>query len=85
LLVEEVLKVCIEEGLREFDFLGCDLEWKRAWSPKSRQHTWLYIFRDSVRGQLLQRVKFRWVPAAKSLLDNLKKAEPKSVQADSLN
>ena len=85
LLVEEVLKVCVDEGLREFDFLGCDLEWKRAWSRTSRQHSWLYIFRDSVRGQLLQRVKFHWVPAARNLLGHLRKAEPKSVQSDSLN
>jgi CelD/BcsL family acetyltransferase involved in cellulose biosynthesis len=83
LLVEEVLKVCVEEGIHEFDFLGCDLEWKRAWSRTSRQHSWLYIFRDSVRGQLLQRVKFRWVPAAKRLLGNLRKAGPMNVQTDS--
>jgi CelD/BcsL family acetyltransferase involved in cellulose biosynthesis len=68
LLVEEVLKVCIANGRREFDFLGCDLEWKRAWSPTARPHSWLFLFRDSLRGRLLEAIKFRWAPALRRLL-----------------
>jgi CelD/BcsL family acetyltransferase involved in cellulose biosynthesis len=68
LLVEEVLKICIQNGRREFDFLGCDLEWKRTWSSTSRQHTWLFIFRNSVRGRLLHSLKFEVKPAVKRLL-----------------
>jgi CelD/BcsL family acetyltransferase involved in cellulose biosynthesis len=68
LLVEEVLKVCIQEGRHEFDFLGCDLEWKRTWSSTSRQHTWLFIFRNSLRGRLLHYMKFQLTPAVKRLL-----------------
>jgi len=75
LLVEEVLKSCIESGLREFDFLGCDLEWKRAWSPMNRQHTWLFILQNSLRGRVLHGLKFRLTPAAKRLTDYLRKGK----------
>lgn len=68
LLVEEVLKACIAAGRSEFDFLGCDLDWKRAWSATSRQHHWLFLFRDSLRGRLLSRAKFEWAPTVRRLL-----------------
>lgn len=68
LLVEEVLRHCIETGQREFDFLGCDLEWKRAWSQTSRQHIWLFIFRNNVRGRFVHGMKFKLTPAAKRLM-----------------
>jgi len=74
-LVEEVVKTCIESGQREFDFLGCDLEWKRAWSSTSRQHTWLFIFRDSLRGRFLHSMKFKLTPAVRRLRAHWEKGE----------
>jgi CelD/BcsL family acetyltransferase involved in cellulose biosynthesis len=68
LLVEEVLKRCIETGQQEFDFLGCDLDWKRAWGPTSRQHVWLFVFRNNLRGHFLHGMKFKVSPAAKRLM-----------------
>jgi CelD/BcsL family acetyltransferase involved in cellulose biosynthesis len=68
LLVEEVLKRCIGSGQHEFDFLGCDLDWKRAWSPASRQHIWLFVFRNNLRGHFLHGMKFKLSPAAKRLM-----------------
>jgi CelD/BcsL family acetyltransferase involved in cellulose biosynthesis len=68
LITEDVLKHCIESGYREFDFLGCDLDWKRAWSETSRQHTWLFIYPDTFKGHLLHSLKFRVTPAAKRIL-----------------
>lgn len=67
LLVEEVLKDCMARGLREFDFLGPDMPWKRDWTRKSRPHAWLYIFRGP-RGQLIYWLKFRMAPLVKRLL-----------------
>jgi len=75
LLVEEVLRHCIETGQREFDFLGCDLEWKRAWSQTSRQHIWLFIFRNNVRGRFVHGMKFKLTPAAKRLMAYLRKGK----------
>jgi CelD/BcsL family acetyltransferase involved in cellulose biosynthesis len=68
LITEETLKSCISSGHREFDFLGCDLEWKLSWSQTIRQHTWLFIFSDNLRGRLLHSIKFKMTPAAKRLL-----------------
>jgi CelD/BcsL family acetyltransferase involved in cellulose biosynthesis len=61
LLTEEVLKDCVSRGLREFDFLGCDLPWKLDWTSTVRPHHWLFIFRDSLFGRTLRQVKFGWV------------------------
>jgi len=73
LLVAEVLERCIESGHREFDFLGCDLEWKRAWSQTSRQHVWLFMFRNSLRGYVVHNLKFKLTPTAKRLMAYWKK------------
>jgi CelD/BcsL family acetyltransferase involved in cellulose biosynthesis len=68
LLMEEVVKDCIERGVREFDFLGPDMVWKRDWTEQARQHTWLFTFRNTAFGRALCNAKFRWVPAAKERL-----------------
>ena len=68
LLTEEVLKDCAARGIRRFDFLGCDLPWKLEWTSLSSPHHWLFIFRDSLRGRWLHRIKFVWVAAARQLL-----------------
>jgi CelD/BcsL family acetyltransferase involved in cellulose biosynthesis len=68
LLTEEVLQDCITRGLREFDFLGCDLPWKLEWTSTVRPHHWLFIFRRSPFGRTLRQVKFGWVKAARQWL-----------------
>jgi CelD/BcsL family acetyltransferase involved in cellulose biosynthesis len=73
LLVEEVVKRNIAEGLREFDFLGCDLDWKRTWMTAARPHSWLYLFPNSLRGRMLRRVKFNWAPAVRHLRGRITK------------
>jgi CelD/BcsL family acetyltransferase involved in cellulose biosynthesis len=75
LLAEEVLKVCIATGRKEFDFLGCDLEWKRTWSQTSRQHSWLFVFRNGLRGRFLHYAKFRLTPTVKRLLAQVKRSK----------
>jgi CelD/BcsL family acetyltransferase involved in cellulose biosynthesis len=68
LLLEEVLKDCCSRGLRELDFLGCELDWKLDWSRLVRVHHWLFIFRDNRVGRALHRAKFEWIPATKQRL-----------------
>jgi CelD/BcsL family acetyltransferase involved in cellulose biosynthesis len=68
LLTERVVALAIAAGLRELDFLGCELEWKRAWTSTAREHSWLFLFRPSAAGTLLARAKFAWAPAARRLL-----------------
>ena len=73
LLMDEVLKACVQRGLPEFDFLGPDMPWKRDWTDQVRQHTWLYVFRNSGYGRLLREGKFRVVPAAKDMVKRWKR------------
>jgi CelD/BcsL family acetyltransferase involved in cellulose biosynthesis len=74
LLMDEVVRRCIDEGLREFDFLGPDMVWKSDWTPLKRQHTWLYVFNDTAYGRLLREYKFHWTRQAKRLVKRWRKA-----------
>ncbi|TMQ16299.1 MAG: GNAT family N-acetyltransferase [Candidatus Rokuibacteriota bacterium] len=76
LLVEDVLKDCISHGLREFDFLGADMPWKRDWTDHARQHSALWIFRNSAVGRALAAARFRWMPAARRLVQQWRTARP---------
>ncbi len=68
LLHREVVAGCRAAGLRELDFLGPDMEWKRDWAPAHRPHDWLYVYRPSLAGRALHAVKHRLKPAAKEVL-----------------
>lgn len=68
LLMDEVVKSCIGDGLSEFDFLGPDMSWKRDWANMSRQHTRLFVFRDGPYGRFLHRYKFRWSRQVKHVM-----------------
>jgi CelD/BcsL family acetyltransferase involved in cellulose biosynthesis len=65
LLTESVLEDCAHRGLRELDLLGDDTPSKREWTDQVRQHGWLFVFRDSLRGRALKEAKFRVVPLAR--------------------
>ncbi|HVG00386.1 MAG TPA: GNAT family N-acetyltransferase [Chloroflexia bacterium] len=71
LLMDEVVKQCIEGGQAEFDFLGPDMTWKRDWASESRRHSRLYIFRDGGYGRFLRNYKFRWTRQMKHVVATL--------------
>ncbi|MFL5319438.1 MAG: GNAT family N-acetyltransferase [Myxococcaceae bacterium] len=73
LLMEDVVRDCIDRKQSEFDFLGPDMPWKRDWTDKARQHTWLFIFRDSAFGKTLCAAKFKWAPVAKEAMAKWRK------------
>lgn len=73
LLMEEVLKDSISRGLKEFDFLGCDLEWKKDWTKAFRTHSWFFVFRNNGFGHILHKTKFKLVPVIKQLITYIKK------------
>ncbi len=72
-LVEEVIKDGISRGLRGYDFLGAEAEWKNKWSSSVRPNHWLFIFRDTLLGRALRRAKFGWLPAARRVLQGVEK------------
>jgi len=52
-LRNQVIEVCIEKGLHEYDFLGGFTEHKRRWGAEQRKGLALFIGRRSLKNQLL--------------------------------
>ena len=71
LLVAEVARDLAARGIGELDFLGDTADWKREWTPRSRAHSWRYVFRPSLRGRALAAWKLRAVPTLKRLAEEL--------------
>jgi CelD/BcsL family acetyltransferase involved in cellulose biosynthesis len=67
LLFREVLAECEARQLRELDFLGPDMPWKREWEPAFRPHDWLYVYRPGMTGTVLHAVKHRLKPLAREM------------------
>lgn len=67
LLVDAVARDLITRGIRELDFLGDDMPWKREWTDHTRAHRFDYIFAPTPRGRALAVWKMRLVPSAKRL------------------
>jgi CelD/BcsL family acetyltransferase involved in cellulose biosynthesis len=67
-LLEEALKDAIARGLRSYDFLGAEADWKNRWSSSVRANHWLFVFRNTRFGRTLRKAKFEWLPAARNVL-----------------
>ena len=59
LITQEVLRALSVDRCVEFDFLGQQMDWKRAWRPRLRPHANWHVFRGPV-GQAAHRVRFQW-------------------------
>jgi CelD/BcsL family acetyltransferase involved in cellulose biosynthesis len=68
-LVSEAIADSCRRGLAEFDFLGPSMQWKLDWESKLRTHSWLTIFRPSVKGRLVHAARYRLWPLARALLN----------------
>ena len=71
LLVDAVARDLIARGVRELDFLGDDMPWKRDWTDRARAHSFRYLFAPTARGRALAAWKFTLAPAAKRLWSRL--------------
>ena len=71
LLVDAVARDLIARGVRELDFLGDDMPWKRDWTDQTRAHSLRYLFAPTARGRALAAWKFTLAPAAKRLWSRL--------------
>jgi CelD/BcsL family acetyltransferase involved in cellulose biosynthesis len=69
LLLREVLAECGARGVRELDFLGPDMPWKRDWEPRLRAHDWLYVYRPGLAGRALHAARHTLRPLAKEVLE----------------
>jgi CelD/BcsL family acetyltransferase involved in cellulose biosynthesis len=71
MLLNLILQQACAEGIEEYDFLGADEGWKFEWTNKTREHRWLFLFRDRLPTRLLHRLKFNVAPALKPWLKRL--------------
>lgn len=71
LLMAEVLHDAIDRRLTRFEFLGEDMPWKRDWHPETHAQDWLFVFRKSAGGRVLQAVKFRLLPRLRAMIRSI--------------
>jgi CelD/BcsL family acetyltransferase involved in cellulose biosynthesis len=67
LLVDAVARDLEARGVRELDFLGEDMPWKRDWTEQARPQSWHLIFSRGPWGRVLFAWKSSVVPALKRL------------------
>jgi len=65
MLLNLVLKDACARNIEEYDLLGGDDEWKFEWTKETREHRWLFLFKNRLRPRLLHHLKFGVVPAVK--------------------
>ena len=68
LIVNAILRDCAERGLSDFEFLGPMSEWKSKWTSLFHPLAFLYVFRKSAYGRMLQSAKFKIAAGVKDLL-----------------
>jgi CelD/BcsL family acetyltransferase involved in cellulose biosynthesis len=68
LLVSEVLADCAARGITEFEFLGDDTEWKRAWTDQVHVHYRAHVFNNTVAGRAAWLTRYRIGPGMKGVL-----------------
>ena len=62
---KRVLESCFHHGMKEFDFLGPDMTWKREWAADVRPHVRMLMFHRSARSRLLEFIESRVKPILK--------------------
>lgn len=67
LLVHEVLRECWESEVREFDFLGRWMRWKADWTSDSRTSWNIHLYRNNLKGWVLEKIRFGLLPIAREL------------------
>jgi CelD/BcsL family acetyltransferase involved in cellulose biosynthesis len=68
MLLNLILKDACDRGIYEYDLLGGADEWKFEWTKESREHRWLFLFRNRLRARALHHLKFGVVPFVKKHL-----------------
>lgn len=75
LLLEAILRRCADEGITELEFGGDDENYKRVWTPLTRNYLCIYVFNRGRYGRLLRFHKLVVVPWMKHILSRIGKRE----------
>jgi len=67
MLLNLIVKDACASGIEEYDLLGGDDDWKFEWTKETRQHRWLFLFRNRLRPRILRYLKFGLAPALKGV------------------
>jgi Acetyltransferase (GNAT) domain len=70
ILFRKLLTDCVEQDIKEIDFLSPSTQNKRVWATGEREHTALYIFRRGAIGSLIWVWKFGVVAWLRRLRDS---------------
>lgn len=67
LLMAEVLRDLAQQDVREFDFLGHDMPWKREWTAQARPHSWLFVMRPTLKNRAIH-ARYLYGPRVKAFM-----------------
>ena len=73
LIVQAVLRDCVGRGITLCDFVGPSADWESKWTPVTRTHHWIWIFRKSLYGRLLHAAKFTARDAVKRIVERFRR------------
>jgi CelD/BcsL family acetyltransferase involved in cellulose biosynthesis len=76
LLIYEIMRNCVENGISEYDFTGPAAEYKAKWTSTNRAHFTLRIFNTSLRGRLLHSLFKMETNARKTARRYLRESKP---------
>ena len=68
LLIEAIVRDCLDHGIRRLSINGPDAAYKRKWTRSRQQLEFVYIFQPSLLGRLAHQLKFVWTPRLQTLL-----------------
>lgn len=69
LIVDEILRDCVERGIHEYDITGQNDSWKRKWTDQTRGQCTQYIFSKGFSGKLACFARFRARPWLRDALN----------------
>jgi CelD/BcsL family acetyltransferase involved in cellulose biosynthesis len=68
LIVDAILRDCIERRIHEFDFLGPSMKWKSEWTAETHKHAHWYVFHRGLVGRALYMTRFRLQMTLRNLI-----------------
>lgn len=68
LIVQEILRDCVERGIHEYDITGQNDLWKRKWTDRTRGQCTQYIFGATISGNWAHLARFHVRPWLKRLV-----------------
>ena len=79
MLLNLIVKDACARGIEEYDLLGGDDDWKFEWTKKTREHRWLFLFRNRLRSRIMRYLKFGLAPPLKGVWSKMSRGAAKRI------